>query len=1229
MRHVSIRIMQERTFYVFLITCFYLVVSAGPLAAQSITTNSVSPNATCGNAAVAVTVSFATTGTFSATTVFTAQLSAPSGTFPGNPTTVGTVTGAGRTINGTIPANLPASATYRIRVISNASAGAGTASTITFAVRVTARPDTEPVALCQGQAATPLTATPASGGTLNWYGTSATGGTASSVPPVPSTNAVGSTNYYVSQSVNGCESDRSRLVVIVNPTPAAPTAPTPATLCEGATANALTANGQNLRWYGTNATGGTGSSTPTVPNTGAAGTTNYYVSQTVNGCESARTAIAVTVNDSPATPAVSAAPSYCQNQTATALSATPSGGGTLNWYGASATGGTASRTPTVPNTGAAGTTNYYVSQTVNGCESSRASIPVVIKPTPVAPTVTNTIACQNRPASALTATPSSGGTINWYSAATGGTPLGEAPTPPTATIGSVTYYASQTVNGCEGPRVGVTVQVNPVPAQPTFTAPAAVCQGTVSQPLSANGTALRWYGTNATGGTGQTNPTVPSTNTPGTTNYYVTQTVSGCESDRAAIPVAIKVTPAAPTLAASALEFCQGTQPPTLSATLVPNASVQWYTSATGGPASTTAPVLANTTPGTTTYYVGQTLDGCVSPRTSLSVRVNATPGAPGVSPVSFCNNAPAQVLTASGSNIKWYDANDGALNGTPTPNTGTVGDQVFKATQTSGEGCESAKASLTVTIKPLPGLPGVANLRYCQAQPDQPNQNVQPLTAVGQNLRWYNPDGNAYPNAPTPGTSQIGVQTFNVSQNVNGCEGGKAALQVEIVTTPAPVVPKPVVSYCVDQKAAPLEAIAESGAKLQWFDPSNIFRGEQAPVPPTLNANVDPQGDRYQVLQIGQNGCYSARSSVRVIVNTAPTLALTGSADVNLGEQLPLRLTFTGTAPYSYTLSGGYTGVARTADTTLFVQPRGNTTYQVLAVANGCGLGLPGNPATAIVTVRVPTVTTSALTTSTLCAGTQLSIPFTTTGAFATPNAFGAELATVADTAKKVDIPVSASATGSVLATLPGTLSGGQYYVRVKASNSGVGIVGSNSPTLLTVLGTPSATLTGTQTIYEGVPASLTVTLVGAGPWTLTYADSVRSYSATATTNPYPLEVRPTKTNTYRLTGVANVCGTGPVSGTATVSVLAVLGVDNDPLEAAVKAYPVPTGPTLTVDVNLPLSRNPAVLTLTDLRGRIVLERLTRDRQTQLDLSERPAGLYLLRVQVGDRQTMRKILKN
>ena len=69
---------------------------------------------------------------------------------------------------------------------------------------------------CKGNVALPLTASPSAGGTLNWYGTNATGGSASTVAPIPSTAIAGSITYYVSQTVGGVESTRSKIVVNVD-----------------------------------------------------------------------------------------------------------------------------------------------------------------------------------------------------------------------------------------------------------------------------------------------------------------------------------------------------------------------------------------------------------------------------------------------------------------------------------------------------------------------------------------------------------------------------------------------------------------------------------------------------------------------------------------------------------------------------------------------------------------------------------------------------------------------------------------------------------------------------------------------------------------------------------------------------------------------------------------------------------------------------------------------------
>ena len=1304
--------MKRRIFYSCLLIWLGFTGFISQGFAQTITSVTFPAAAVCPGSGL--TVTFATSSSFSAGNVFTAYLSDPAGfTYP---TVIGTVT---RTTGGTIAATIPAAAvegsTYRIQVASSAPvktttslatltisrpagpavtnpaaycAGAtpqslsanataasggtlnwygtnptgGTASvtpttpsttivgptnyyvsqtiggceSARVAITVTVNdtpgaPSVSAVSYCVGQTATALTATPVSGGTLNWYGTNATGGTATSVSPTPSTTIAGTNTYYVSQSVGSCQGPRIGLTVTVNSPPAAPTFPASATYCQGATAVALSATGQNLRWYGPNETGGTPSTNATIPSTAVAaiGTILYYVTQTVANCESPRAAIPVVVRANPAAPATMPAPDYCQSQTAAPLVATAATGATLNWYGPNATGGTASATPTVPSTTIVGPTNYYVSQSFNGCESARSAIAVTVKATPAAPSITTPlIACQNRTGYALTATPSTNGTLNWYGTTAMGGIATATPAPlSTTAVGSITYYVSQSVSGCEGPRAALTVTVNAVPAVPTLPASPTYCEGVTASALSATGASLRWYGTSATGVSFSPNPTVPSTAAAaiGTTTYYVTQTVAGCESDRVGIPVLVKDTPDAPGV--SAIDFCQGTPVPVLNATPVATALLNWYgTSQTGGTAAAAAPVPTNTTVGTTVYYVSQTLVGCEGPRANLSVRVKATPAAPGVNTVSFCNNSTAQPLTASGSSLKWYDAADSPLAGTPTPDTRTVGNQTFKVSQTSSENCESAKASLTVIINALPGQPTVAPLVFCQAQQDQPAQNLSPLSAGGQNLKWFNANNQLLPNAPIPTIDRSGKQVYQVSQTVNNCEGAKASLEVSVITPPAPALPKSLVTYCINDKAAPLEAIGETGGQLRWIDPYGNVMGT-APTPSTLNTNIKPNGDEFYVYQIASYGCYSARSTIRVIVNTTPTLSiLAPTGNVNLGQRAPLQLKFTGSGPYSYSVTGGYSGTART-DTTISVLPRGNTTYQVAAVTNGCGVGLPGNPASAIITVRVPTVETSSLAATTLCAGTSITVPFTTTGDFNTGNTFRIEMVNSADTTKKYVIPATAN-TSPITGPLPLSLTSGQYYVRVNADNPEVGIIGSNSSSVLTVRSLPSATLTGTQRIYEGTPASLTITFSGDGPWNIAYADSVRSYTATAIASPYVVEARPARTTTYRLTSLTNSCGTGPLSGTAVITVMPLLGVDDNSLDPLVKTYPVPTETTLMVELNLPLTRDPATLTLTDLKGQPIMQQTTRTRLNEMNLMAQPSGLYLLRIQVGDRQTVRKVLK-
>ena len=465
---------------------------------------------------------------------------------------------------------------------------------------------TSPVNYCIGQTASALSA---GGVSLKWY-TQATGGTGNTSAPTPATSSAGTTSYYVTQTINNCESTRAQIDVIVASQATAPTATTSIEYCQGQTASALTANGSNLKWY-TAPFGGTGVTNAPTPSTSAATLTSYFVSQTVNGCESSRTQINVNVKNRPDIPHTVASLNYCQGQTALQLSAS---GTALLWYTV-ATGGTGSSGAPIPSTSTVGTTSYFVSQALNGCESNRAEIKVNVGTKTTAPSASNVEYCQGQTASPLTAV---GNDLLWYTSSTGGESSTTAPTPSTASPNILSYFVSQTISGCESNRTQVMVTIRSKPSLPEVVNPPSYCQGDATNPLSATGSNLKWYDI-AVGGTASSTAPSPSSATARTVAYYVSQTVNSCESSRAMIPVTIKAKPVPPTVSGS-VSYTQGQAPSSLSAT---GSSLKWYSSSTGGTGNLTAPTPSTTSIGSTSYYVTQTVNGCESDRSLITVLVS------------------------------------------------------------------------------------------------------------------------------------------------------------------------------------------------------------------------------------------------------------------------------------------------------------------------------------------------------------------------------------------------------------------------------------------------------------------------------------------------------------------------------------------------------------------------------------------------------------------------------
>jgi len=700
--------------------------------------------------------------------------------------------------------------------------------------------------ICPGQSVS-LTAT-GGNGTYSWAGTGLNSNIGATVVATPTIT----TTYTVTSADPGgnCPVTKDIIVTVVT-TPPPPTVSSPVNLCQNATANPLSATGTSLLWY-TTATGGTGSSTAPTPNTAVVTTTTYYVSQTLPCGESIRVPIVVNVTAGTPGPTVNSPVTFCQNAIATALTATGSG---LQWY-TTPTGGTGSSTAPVPSTTTPGNTTYYVSQSGSCGESPRTPIIVTITAAPAAPTVVTPVTyCLNATAVPLTAT---GNNLLWYYFATGGTAFPTAMTPTTTTSGNTSYYVSQTVNGCEGPRATIVVTVLAATPSPTVVSPVTYCEGAPAAPLTATGSSLLWY-TTPTGGTGVTSIT-PSTTTAGTYTYFVSQTTNCGESPRALIVVTVNPIPAAPTT--SPVDYCTGVSAGPLTANGV---NLLWYLAPTGG-AGVTNVTPSTATVGTATYYVSQTLLGCESPRTPLVVTITGLPAAPTANPNSFtyCQNSATQILNATGTALLWYTTATGGTGSStaPTPSSANAGTTIYYVTQTLICG-ESPRTPITVIIDTTPTPPVVVSpVIYCQG--------VTPsiLSATGNNLLWYNAatGGTGSSTAPTPTTSAVGNTDYYVSATIGACEGPRSLIRVTVnVTPPAPSVNSPV-TYCQYNATVPLAA---GGTNILWYNSSVGGTGiSTAPLPSTALPGTTSY---YTSQTIGV--CEGPRTEIRVLVLSTPNL--------------------------------------------------------------------------------------------------------------------------------------------------------------------------------------------------------------------------------------------------------------------------------------------------------------------------------------------------------------------
>lgn len=472
-----------------------------------------------------------------------------------------------------------------------------------------------------GNGTVTLSASGCTTGDIYWY-TASSGGFAIAVGTNYTTAGLtSSVTYYISCAVGDCTSDRVPITATVNPIPGTPTT-TNNSRC-GAGSVTLTASGcvgGTINWYTANTGGsaiaaGTSFATPAITTT-----TTYYANCILGPCPSNRIPAIATVNQASATP-IPIGASRCDAGTVT-LTATGCAGGTVNWYTANSGGSSiASGTSyTIPHL--TSTTTYYVGCTLVSCSSDRVPVMATINPTPGPPSLTDISRCGSGNVS-LTATGCTNGTINWYTAISGGALL---TTGGTYTISNLmlttTYYVSCTVGSCTSTRAPVIATINPSPTTPTPTNGISCGAGRVA--LSATGCTggtINWYTTASGGsalaaGTSYLTPSLSETAT-----YYISCTVGTCISNRIAITATVNPIPNAP-IPINAGRCGTGTV--NLMATGCTGGTFNWYTTATGGTAiGGGGTFITPSIQATTTFYVACVVGSCVSSRVSVLAIVN------------------------------------------------------------------------------------------------------------------------------------------------------------------------------------------------------------------------------------------------------------------------------------------------------------------------------------------------------------------------------------------------------------------------------------------------------------------------------------------------------------------------------------------------------------------------------------------------------------------------------
>ncbi len=314
-------------------------------------------------------------------------------------------------------------------------------------------------------------------------------------------------------------------------------------------------------------------------------------------------------------------------------------------------------------------------------------------------------------------------------------------------------------------------------------------------------------------------------------------------------------------------------------------------------------------------------------------------------------------------------------------------------------------------------------------------------------------------------------------------------------------------------------------------------------------------------------SGIYSDATIVVIPVNipgqlSAPTSASVSASSVCAGTAVTLTVTggTSGTNKGGYaewtsgTCDGPVVGRSTLLDGSITITPTADTRYFV-KYKNACGETACN---TNVVTVSNPTSITltpasSIVTTCSPSAVLPLSLSYSATKG--SPTTYSIVWSTAANTAGFLNktntafTPTTGNGAGIIsnAFNVPANVAGGTYTGTLTVKTGSC--VSFGNAISVTINPRPKAAVSGTTTICSGESTPISVALTGTPPWTISYSYGGTSGTFSTSSNPFTVNVNPTSSTTYSITGLSDATNCSAVAGDLTGN--PIITVNNAPFIA------------------------------------------------------------------------------